>query len=34
MWNLLGFQVIAKLADGVMMNAHYFTENNLSPLEE
>jgi hypothetical protein len=34
MWNPLGFQVIDKFPDGVAMNANYFTENILCPLEE
>jgi hypothetical protein len=34
MCNLLGFQVIDKLSDGVTMDANYFTENSLGPLGE
>jgi hypothetical protein len=34
MWNPLGFHVVNKFPDGVTMNANYFTENILGPLEE
>jgi hypothetical protein len=34
MRNSFGFHVIDKLPDGVTMNANYFTENILGPLEE
>jgi hypothetical protein len=33
MWNPLGFHVIDKLPDSVTMNAIYFTENIMGPLE-
>jgi hypothetical protein len=34
MWNRLGFRAIAKLPDDVTMNANYFAQNILGPLEE
>jgi hypothetical protein len=34
MWNPTGFHSIDKLPDGVTMNAKYFPENILGPLEE
>jgi hypothetical protein len=34
MWNPRGFHVIDKLPGGVTMNANYFTENILGPIEE
>jgi hypothetical protein len=34
MWNSLGFHVINKLPNGATMNANYFTENILGPIEE
>jgi hypothetical protein len=34
MWNRLGFHLIDKLPDGVVMNANYFAENILGPLEQ
>jgi hypothetical protein len=34
MWYPLGFHVIDKFPDGVTMNASYFNENIMGPLEE